>query len=74
MTLFQDPLVALAALAGSAGDMQGDRLLRLRFPQGDAPADVLMVPIPSMPAKACRATFPMWWKCCPTAPRLRSPA
>ena len=43
MTQYPDPLIALAALAGGAGDMQGDRLLRLHFPQGDAPADVLLV-------------------------------
>ena len=36
-------LDAAQALISLPGDMQGDRLLRLRFPQGDAPADVLMV-------------------------------
>ena len=40
MNLVQDAAERLTALLG---DMQGDRLLRLRFPQGDAPADVLMV-------------------------------
>ena len=40
MNFFDGDSIALAALLG---DMQGDRLLRLHFPQGDAPADVLLV-------------------------------
>ena len=40
MNFFDGDSIALAALLG---DMQGDRLLRLHFPQGDAPAGVLLV-------------------------------
>ena len=40
MNLFQDAAERLTALLG---DMQGDRLLRLHFPQGDAPAGALLL-------------------------------
>ena len=40
MNLFQDAPERLTALLG---DMQGDRLLRLRFPQGDAPNDTVLL-------------------------------
>ena len=40
MSFFDSDSIALAALLG---DRQGDRLLRLHFPQGDAPADVQLL-------------------------------
>ncbi|HEV7815895.1 MAG TPA: type VI secretion system Vgr family protein, partial [Janthinobacterium sp.] len=40
MNLFEGDTAALAALAN---DAQGQRLLRLRFPDGDGPADALML-------------------------------
>ena len=40
MNLFQDAAERLTALLG---DMQGDRLLRLRFPQGDAPNGTVLL-------------------------------
>ena len=40
MNFFDGDSIALAALLG---DMQGDRLLRLHFPQGDAPAGTLLL-------------------------------
>ncbi|SDA54120.1 MULTISPECIES: type VI secretion system Vgr family protein [unclassified Janthinobacterium] len=40
MNFFDGDTIALAAMAD---DMQGDRLLRLHFPDGDAPANTLML-------------------------------